>query len=138
MHYFLDSNIIMYAIGKTHPYKESCQKIISAVTINRISVVTNMEVVQEILYRYISLGKRKDAFENAEDTMSLVTEIFPISDKDIKRAIRLLKKYPSLESRDAIHVASMLNNGFREILSTDLHFDMVTEIKRIDPAKFSL
>jgi len=31
----------------------------------------------------------------------------------------------------------MINNGIREIISTDSYFDLITGIKRIDPARFS-
>ncbi|MBU1262648.1 type II toxin-antitoxin system VapC family toxin [bacterium] len=134
MVYFLDTNIIMYAVGKEHPYKKPCQEIIAMVNKGKISVVTNTEVIQEILYRYLSLKMPQDAFENAEDTINLTQHILPINKDEIEIAIELLKKhYPLIYTRDAIHVATMLNHGIDKIISTDKHFDILTEIKRIDP-----
>lgn len=134
MLYFLDANIIMYAAGKEHPYKKPCQNIISMINEEKILVVTNTEVIQEILYRYLSLGMPQDAFENAEDTINLTTELLPIGEDEIQRAITLLKKHhPRLKTRDAIHIASMLSCGIKEIISTDKDIDVTSEIKRIDP-----
>jgi hypothetical protein len=31
----------------------------------------------------------------------------------------------------------MIHNGIKEIISTDPHFDLIQEIRRIDPAKLS-
>lgn len=36
-------------------------------------------------------------------------------------------------SVDAIHAATMVNNGIQEIYSTDPHFDHLPEIRRIPP-----
>jgi PIN domain. len=55
--------------------------------------------------------------------------------QDTDRALELLKTFPAITSRDAIHAATMINNGIKQILSTDTHFDLIPEIRRIDPAK---
>lgn len=133
MVYFLDVNIIMYSAGKEHPLKSPCQKILSFITENRLSVIINTEVCQEILYRYSSIQMVEKAIELTTRIMDLVDSVLPVTDIEIKTAISLLKKYPTINSRDAIHTASMLNHGIKEIISTDKHFDVFTEIKRIDP-----
>jgi predicted nucleic acid-binding protein len=46
-------------------------------------------------------------------------------------------KYANISMRDAIHAASMQNNGHEKILSADSHFDNIEEIERVDPLKFS-
>jgi len=48
-----------------------------------------------------------------------------------------LKMVNGITSRDAIHAATMMNNGIKEIISTDPHFDLIHEIKRIDPLKLN-
>jgi predicted nucleic acid-binding protein len=59
------------------------------------------------------------------------------SERDLSLAIELLELHPKVETRDAFHAATMINNGIREIISTDPHFDLLPEIKRIDPVKFT-
>ncbi len=43
-----------------------------------------------------------------------------------------MKASLSVTSRDAIHAA---NNGIKEIISADSHFDLILQIKRVDPEK---
>jgi predicted nucleic acid-binding protein len=54
--------------------------------------------------------------------------------QDTGRALELLKAYKAITSRDAIHAATMINNGLEEIISTDPHFDIIPKIKRIEPS----
>ncbi len=42
--FFLDANIIMYAVGGPHLYREPCRKALAAVEADAIDVVTNVEV----------------------------------------------------------------------------------------------
>jgi len=44
------------------------------------------------------------------------------------------RQYAGLQARDSLHVAVMMNNGIRRILSADQHFDVVDEVQRFDPA----
>jgi hypothetical protein len=54
--YFIDANIPMYAAGAEHPLKRPCIAILEAIAHDELAAVTNVEVVQEILYRYSALG----------------------------------------------------------------------------------
>jgi len=58
-------------------------------------------------------------------------EVYPVTLKAPDRALVLLKEFPSINARDAVHAATMLNNGVEKILSTDPHFDRIKGIKRI-------
>lgn len=51
MKVFLDTNIPMYASGKEHKYKKSCQDIILSVASGRLTAYTDVEVFQEILHK---------------------------------------------------------------------------------------
>jgi len=65
--------------------------------------------------------------------MILIPQVLPVTQADIRLVLRLIPQYPTLQARDLVHVAVMLNNGLSHILSTDAHFDRVNEIQRIDP-----
>jgi predicted nucleic acid-binding protein len=54
--FFLDVNVIMYAAGKPHPYKNPCIRILSDVEKGHIATVINTEILQELLYRYSRIG----------------------------------------------------------------------------------
>lgn len=130
--YFLDSNIIMYTIGGSHPLKAPCIKILEKIRNTIIQVCTNTEVFQEILYRYYSIENKEIGHKACKLLEDIADPIFPVSHHDIVKAMSLLQQY-NIPVRDAIHVATMLNNDIRQIISTDTHFDNIPEIKRIQP-----
>jgi predicted nucleic acid-binding protein len=50
----------------------------------------------------------------------------------------LVARYPRLTARDLVHVATCLEEGIAEIVTPDRSFDVVAEIRRIDPADFAV
>ncbi len=130
---FLDANIIMYALGKKHPLREPCRRCLEKVKKGEITVVASTEVVQEIFHRYFSIGMPLVAEEAYRAMKGFCKEILPVTLDDVERALALLRDFPAINSRDAVHAATMLNNGIKEILSTDPHFDSIKGIRRIAP-----
>ena len=132
---FIDANLIMYSLGGPHSLREPCKTALEKIKNGLIQVVTDTEVLQEILYRFFSI-KRYSLGELAyTSTVELCAEILPVTLKDTDRALDLLKGFPQITCRDAIHAATMINNGIKEILSTDPHFDLVPKIRRIHPGR---
>jgi predicted nucleic acid-binding protein len=134
--FFLDANVIMYSLGSSHPCKEPCKNILEKIKLGDIRAVTNTEVLQEILHRYFSLGKPDIAEIGYASMIHLCLTIFPVTLAETNRALELMKTNPAITSRDAIHAATMINNGVKEIISTDSHFDIIPGINRIDPARW--
>lgn len=132
---FLDANLIMYSLGGPHPLRDPCKSILERIKNGIVRVVTNTEVLQEILYRYFSIKKQTLGELAYSSLIDLCEEIFPVTVQDTDRVLELLKGYPDITSRDAIHAATMLNRGIKDILSTDPHFDLIPGIRRIDPVK---
>lgn len=131
--YFLDANIVMYAIGKAHAYQQPCIQVLKQIQRELIHVVTSVEVLQEILYRYY-LFRNYEVAEKAFTNMKKICEsILPVVEADVDRAYHILQDLPHISVRDAIHAATMLNNGLKAIISTDKHFDAIPGIIRIDP-----
>ena len=134
--YFIDTNIFMYAAGAAHRFKEPCQKIIQLMAEGGLKGATNTETLQEILYRYLSIRKKREAFECMNQVLELVDACWPVTVEEVRGAEKLIENNPSLQIRDAIHISSMLFHDIKEIISADKDFDVVREIKRIDPTEF--
>ena len=134
---FIDANLIMYSIGGPHPLREPCKKLLEKIKSREILGVTNTEVLQEILYRYFSMGRGTLGEIAYQSMIEFCTDIFPVRVVDTDKALEILKMVNGITSRDAIHAATMMNNGIKEIISTDPHFDLIHEIKRIDPLKLN-
>ena len=134
--FFVDANILMYAEGGEHPYKEACARALARITEENLPASTSAEVLQEILHRYISLNQRGLGRLMVEDLATIVPNVFSGTKEDALRAARLSADYPGLPSRDLVHLAVMLRYDIPAILSTDTHFDNVPLVHRIDPADF--
>jgi len=131
--YFIDTNIFIYAQGKEYKYKTPCQIIMRLIAADEIYGATNTEILQEILYRYSSLGKKNIGIQMVENVLSIIHEVLPVDRSDISLALNLLDKYHELNVRDAIHSATALRNDFKYILTVDKHFDKIKNLQRIDP-----
>jgi uncharacterized protein len=135
--YFLDANVLMYAAGTEHPLREPCREALRRAVDEKKSLVTDSEVLQEILYRYFAI-RRPDAAQSVyRSAIGLCDSVLPVAEPHTSRALELLLKYRDLSARDAIHIATMEAAGLRLILSTDSDFDTISEVDRIDPARFS-
>lgn len=135
-HHFIDANVIMYSVGGRHPFRDPCKRIIEKIKSREILPVSNVEVLQEILYRFFSIGRSALGELAYRSMVQFCITIFPINLHDTDKALELLKSFKNITSRDAIHAATMMNNGIKEIISTDSHFDIISGIKRIDPSKY--
>ena len=129
----LDTNVPMYAAGSQHPYRDPCREVLRRAVAGELRAITNVEVHQELLHRYLALGLGDKAREVSEDFEIVVPDVLGVSLSDVQLARRLSVTYATLPARDLLHVAVMLNNGVRRIVTADRHFDGVREVDRIDP-----
>ena len=130
---FLDTNILMYAVGKDHPNRESCREALRRIEADDLTVVTSVEVLQELLHRYRSLGQPDLATTIYRAAKDLCEEILAVTEEDLDQAHEILQAHASISVRDAVHAATALRHGIRSILSTDRHFDDLPEVTRLDP-----
>ncbi|MGR3173444.1 MAG: type II toxin-antitoxin system VapC family toxin [Candidatus Scalindua sp.] len=131
----IDTNIIMYAVGKTHTLKEPCKEFLHKVVNNEISANIDIEVLQELLYVYDSRGERKRGLRIISEMMVLFPNPFAIGKNEIVKAKDLMTKYSTLTTRDAIHCAVTINLNLEGIISTDKGLDVVKDIHRFNPLK---
>jgi predicted nucleic acid-binding protein len=117
-------------LGAPHPLKAPSQHVLERVGEGELDAVTSTEVVQEILYVLIRRGFRETGLKLARHTIELLGGLLPVTQADISTACDLIGRYPALPTRDAIHAATMLNNGISGIITADGHFDEVQGIRR--------
>ena len=78
---FVDSNIPMYLIGAAHPLKAETQVLLERLIAAGERLVTDVEVLQEILHRYTSIGKRDAIGPAFEVTLGIVDEVIQVTDE---------------------------------------------------------
>ena len=128
---FIDSNIPMYLVGSPHQNKATAEHWIEKLVLERQRLVTDSEVLQEILHRYVAIDRR-DAIQPAFDAILGITDqVFPLDLPIAERAKQIVLAYKKLSARGAVHLAVMEKNGIERILSFDAGFDVFPGIKRL-------
>lgn len=134
---FIDTTVLMYAAGGEHPLREPCRRIVEAIGSKRVDAATSTEVIQEILHRGIAIRRVDASVDLANRTMDLFAPVLPITHALMRRVPDLVRRYPGLDARDLIHVATCIHEGIPAIVSADRGFDQVAEVRRIDPSEFA-
>jgi predicted nucleic acid-binding protein len=128
---FVDSNIPMYLVGSAHPNKVGAQRLLERAVADGERLVTDVEVCQEILHRYVAINRR-DAIQPAfEALLGVVDDVFAIEIADAQRAKELILGRSPISSRDALHVAVMQRHGVDRIMTFDHGFDGVPGVTRM-------
>ena len=122
---FVDSNIPMYLVGADHPHKTDAQRLLERVIIAGEALVTDVEVLQEILHRYVAIAPAWELL------ISIADEIASVTVEDVTAARDLVLSGSAVSARDAIHVAIMRRLGCAQILTFDRGFDAVPGVTRV-------
>ena len=128
---FVDSNIPMYLVGAEHPHRTESQVLLERLTAAGQQLVTDAEVLQEILHRYISIDRRSTIDRAFEVLLKTVDDVFAVEKADVIRAAEIVQHRASFSARDAVHIAVMEHHGIHSILSFDADFDRWPGLKRI-------
>ena len=127
----VDSNIPMYLVGSPHPHKSDAQRLLEQLVADRQRLVTDAEVLQEILHRYVAIDRR-DAIQPAFDALlGIVDQVLDVSRTTAERAKEIVLGHRRLSARDALHLAIMEQHGINRILSFDSGFDGFPGIARL-------
>lgn len=128
---FVDSNVPIYLVGAPHRHKIDAQRLLERAIVDRDKLVTDAEVLQEILHRYTAIDRRDAIQPCFEALLGVVDEVFPVGREEVETAKQIVLGRKRLQARDAIHLATMRGRGVTRILSFDLAFDGVAGVTRL-------
>jgi uncharacterized protein len=128
---FVDSNIPMYLVGGAHPKKAEAQILIERLIAAGERLVTDAEVLQEILHRYTSIQSRDAIGPAMQVTLEIVDEVYPVEKADVLRASEIAGAPQLLSARDALHAAIMERRRVSTIFSFDSDFDRWPGLRRL-------
>ncbi len=135
---FIDANVPIYAAGKNHPLKAPCIQVLMLAAEHSLAFVTDAEVLQELLHRYLALRlwpQGREVFGRFSELMHERVE--PVEATDVHHAAMLADGHSELGARDLLHAAVMRRLGVRRIVSADTGFDRLPEVERLDPARIA-
>ena len=127
----VDSNIPMYLVGAPHPHKTDAQRLVERCVAHSERLVTDAEVLQEILHRYVAINRR-DAIQPAFDVLlGIVDAVFPVRDVEVQRAREIVLGNDRVSARDALHLAVMEQHAIIRVMSFDRGFDGIPGVTRL-------
>ena len=121
----------MYLVGAPHPRKVDAQRIVEGLIAERRRLVSDVEVLQEILHRYVAIDRREMIQPAFDALLGVIDELFPVQASTVGRAKTIVLARRKLSARDALHLAVMEEQGVREILTFDAGFDGYPGITRL-------
>lgn len=133
----VDSNIIVYGLNSDLPEHKYCVELLENVATGKeiiaIPSIVFMESYHALVYAY-----KFDHLEVKNRLITIVDSdniiIFNISTSTILYAFEIAGQY-NIGGRDALITASLLENNVKKIYSHDHDFDIIKDIKRMDPVK---
>ncbi len=117
---FVDTNVLMYAVGRAHPLREDAQAFFeSAMAAEHNALCTSAEVLQELLHAYIPVNR----WETLDAALTLADACIPavhaVDAEDVRAARVLGEGYRNLGARDLIHLAVCRRHAIGAIKTFD-------------------
>ena len=70
----VDTTVLAYAVGDTHPLREPCRRLLAAHADGRIEATTTVEVIQafDAVLAAVAIGRRADALVSADRAFAAI------------------------------------------------------------------
>jgi len=102
---FVDTNVIMYAVGGDHPLREEARTFFESSLASSEPLCTSAEVFQELLHAYLRADRRETLDAALTLAKARIVTIWPIDSDDVELARSLAVRFPALGARDLLHLA---------------------------------
>jgi predicted nucleic acid-binding protein len=102
---FVDTSVILYAVGREHPLKEESRGFFREQVGRRSRLVTSAEVLQELIHAYLPVGRLQTLESALELVDACFADVWPIEAADVRFARLLVETHPGLGPRDLLHLA---------------------------------
>ncbi len=128
---FVDTNVFMYAVGRSHPLQNAAQDFFAEAADRHLRLFTSAEVLQELMHVYEATG-RMGVLAVAMDLVDKsIAEVWPLEREDVELARQMHSQYSVLSARDLCHLASCRRRGINQVKTFDQNFLSVSGEPRI-------
>ncbi len=127
----IDSNLPMYLVGADHPHKADARRLLETAIASGERLVTDVEVLQEILHRYVAIDRREAIQAAFDAVLGVVDEVLAVTLVDAERAKAIVLGHMQISARDALHAAVMEREGIDRVMSFDRGFDALPGVTRL-------
>ena len=132
MRVYLDSNVLLYAVGEHSRYRAPCRHVLERVASRSVVGETSILTVQEVVHHRQRRGDVTPA-SHGRQVLSICSATHPLDRSIGLAAMALMDDRSHLQTSDAIHAATALRHGITFLISADRDFDGIPGIERVDP-----
>lgn len=132
--HFLDSTALIHAVDKSAEYHKECLYVVNKAAKGQISAATSLETLEEVLFILSKLISPSTAIRVIRDYLKM-TEIqkYEMRLTTFENALEIMEMTPLKRPKDAINIATMLEQNIQKIISEDREYDKVDMVQRIHP-----
>jgi predicted nucleic acid-binding protein len=125
---FVDTNVLLYALGAEHPAREPARRLLAAVAEGRAHATTTPDVIQEFAHVYSRRRHRSDAARHALRYVALLAPLTVVGPVELERGLVLFEQYDRLGAADAILAATAQASEAQALVSADRAFAAVDDL----------
>ncbi len=130
----LDTTILAYAKGGTHPLRAPCRALMEAVTNKAIEATTTPEVIQEFTHVRSRRISRAVAVGEAQDLIGALGPLLTVDAASLTLGLRIFEQTSGIGSFDAVLAAAVITLSADALVSADRAFGRVKGLTHLDPA----
>ena len=116
---FVDTNVLMYAVGREHPLREEARDFFLSALDSGEVLVSSAEVLQELMHAYLPVGREETLDAALTLAKGRLAQLWPLEVEDVLHARSLVHRHPGLGARDLTHLASCHRRGVSRIKTFD-------------------
>lgn len=116
---YLDVNVFIYFADENSNFYPEAEKLIELIGLVKIKSSTSLETLQEIVHSAKKLKQTKRGVSICQDIIKLIPTLYPVNLEVIRKYLYMAGKFPGLESRDCIHLATCLVNKVKTLVTED-------------------
>lgn len=129
----LDTNILVYAVGASHPAREPSRRLVEAIRAGTVVATTTVQVMQEFAHVYSQRRPRAEASDLARRYRTLLTPLLVSTEDDVVGALTLFSRHERLDASDALLAATALANDADALVSADSAFAGIPRLRHVAP-----
>ena len=134
----IDTNILVYALGKPHPLREPAQKLLDVASRGGVEARTIDVVIVELLHVFSRRRPRSATGAAARDCIELLAPLVDVTSADVALGVEIFERHEALESADALIAAVALNHEADALVTADGSFAAVAGLRVVDPRSHEL
>lgn len=116
---FVDTSVLMYAVGRDHPLREPARSFFAAATTDQQPLATSSEVLHELAHAYLPVERTAALAAALRLVDRTGMEVWPLERDDVTLGIELAARHPGLGARDLCHLASCQRRGVTRVQTFD-------------------